>query len=103
MCIMQILPSYRLLSPYHLTVRQSPTPTAPRTLKPIPAAKPSTTFRCQSSLRSASAYPTSGLKVTMWYKLVHPLTRLVGNASVKLKGGCNVLSDPSLLCTVTDE
>jgi hypothetical protein len=66
-----------------LTAANAPAVASP-TSPTLPAHTPQcrTSF-CHLSLLRASAYPTSGLKVTISYKLVHPVTRLVGNGFVR--------------------
>jgi hypothetical protein len=78
----QFRPSY--LEPLDiLTPANAPTVASP-TSPTLPAHTPQcrTSF-CHLSLLRASAYPTSGLKVTISYRLVHPVTRLVGNGFVR--------------------
>ena len=68
-----------------LTAVNAPAVANPASPTP-PAQTPqwSTSF-CHLSLLRASAYPTSGLNVTISYRLVQPVTRLVGNGSVNDK------------------
>lgn len=61
---------------------QPPNPANPTAPTPPAQTPQASTSFCHFSRLSASEYPTSGLKVTISYKLVQPLTRLVGNGLV---------------------
>jgi hypothetical protein len=78
----QLRPSY--LEPLDILIAAN----APAVVNPANPTPPAHTPQCRTSfchlsLLRASAYPTSGLKVTISYKLVHPVTRLVGNGFVR--------------------
>jgi hypothetical protein len=79
----------KLIQAFYFARLSIPLPAqAPATAKPVrptPATQtpqPNTSF-CHLSLLRASAYPTSGLKVTISYRLVQPLTVFVGNGLVR--------------------